>query len=140
MGIKDSLYLGKEGKRKQIERWLGMNNIHSYTLKPIDELPFWTIDVDGADVNLVGNKQISLPDYIVFNEIRGGNFLCSYSEFTNMKGFPKMVGRNLDICFSKITSLEYAPDLVDKDFVACGLAFSEEQIREKTKVTNNVYC
>jgi hypothetical protein len=57
-----------------------------------------------------------------------------------MKGFPKMVGRNLDISFSKITSLEYAPDLVDKDFVACGLSFSKEQIREKIRVTNNVYC
>jgi hypothetical protein len=140
MSIKDSLYIGKEGKRKQIERWLGMNNIHSYTLRPIDELPFWTIDVDGADVNLVGNKQVSLPDYIVFNEIRGGNFLCSYSEFVSMKGFPKMVGRNLDISFSKIASLEYAPDLVDKDFVACGLSFSKDQIREKIRVTNNVYC
>ena len=51
MGIKDSLYLGKEGKRKQIERWLGKNNIHSYTLRPINELPFWTIDVDGADAH-----------------------------------------------------------------------------------------
>jgi hypothetical protein len=140
MSIKDSLYIGKEGKRKQIERWLGMNNIHSYTLRPIDELPFWTIDVDGADVNLVGNKQVSLPDYIVFNEIRGGNFLCSYSEFVSMKGFPKMVGRNLDISFSKIASLEYAPDLVDKDFVVCGLSFSKEQIRKKIRVTNNVYC
>ncbi len=124
-------------RKKYIESWLNDHHITNYK---ISLPPSLFIDVDGSDVNLMGYNESSLPDYIVFNEIRGGNFICSYSNIESMRGFPKMVGRNLDISFSRIISLEDAPELVDKDFVACGLRLTEQEIRDKTRVTCKVYC
>ena len=56
-----------------------------------------------------------------------------------MKGFPKEIGMNFDISFSKISPLDEVPQKVNKDLVACGLPFTEEQIRATTEVTCKVY-
>lgn len=141
MSISSSIYSGLEGKKKQIEDWLQkICPTYSYNLERIQDYPYWSINMNGSDVNLFGFKNSELPDYIVFNEIIGGNFIASYSEFTSMRGFPKKVGKNFDISFSKISSLDNAPQLVDKDFVACGCPFTKRVIEAKTKVTCKVYA
>lgn len=144
MSILSGTKTGLEGSRKRVEDWLHRMGITNYTLMNLSkeeksEQSIWMIDIKDADVNLVGYKNESLPDYIQFNKITGGNFICSYSGLTTMKGFPKEIGMNFDISFSKISSLDEVPPKVNKDFVACGLSFTEEQIRATTEVTCKVY-
>ena len=126
----------KAGIRSQIEDWLEKNGIKNYT---IDDNKL-TIRVKDVDVNLVGYKEESLPDYINFDIITGGSFFCSWSNLKTMRGFPKIVGKIFDISHSKIESLEHAPETVDKDYAAYGLNFTKEEIQAKTRVTCNIYC
>lgn len=140
MSILSSTNSGQKGIKEQIERWLSKWKISKYKLKPMDSYPFFIIDVRDANVLLSGYPEEALPDYIVFNEIIGGSFVASFSSFTTMKGFPRKVGKNFDISFSNIASMDDAPELVNMQFSACGLHFTKEQIREKTKVTCKVFC
>jgi hypothetical protein len=126
----------KAGIRSQIEDWLEKNGIKNYT---IDDNKL-TIRVKDVDVNLVGYKEESLPDYINFDIITGGSFFCSWSNLKTMRGFPKEVGRIFDISHSKIESLEHAPEIVDINYAAYGLNFTKEEIQAKTRVTCNIYC
>ena len=136
----------KEELQEKIRDWLkeqGINN-KNYKIEESEDSktndPKFTIKVDAQDVNLVGYKEVSLPDYITFKEITGGSFFCSWSELKTMRGFPKMVGRIFDISHSKIESLEHAPEIVDINYVAYGLNLTKEEIQAKTKVTCNIYC
>ena len=136
----------KEELQERIRVWLeeqGINN-KNYKIKESEDSkladPKFTIKVDAQDVNLVGYKEESLPDYITFEAITGGSFFCSWSELKTMRGFPKMVGRIFDISHSKIESLEHAPEIVDINYVAYGLNLTKEEIRAKTRVTCNIYC
>lgn len=140
MSILDSTGIGIEGALKNIKSWLDKMSIGGYELIRTPNKPYWKINVRNNDVILVGFKLNTLPDYIVFDEIIGGNFICSYSEFTSMSGFPKNVGGNFDISFSKISTLDNAPILIDRDFVATGISFNEYDIRQSCRVTRNVYC
>ena len=140
MSILDSTGIGIEGALKNIKSWLDKMSIGGYELIRTPNKPYWKINVRNNDVILVGFKLNTLPDYIVFDEIIGGNFICSYSEFTSMSGFPKNVGGNFDISFSKISTLDNAPKLIDRDFVATGISFNEYDIRQICRVTRNVYC
>ena len=140
MSILDSTGLGIEGALKNIKSWLDKMSIRGYELIRTPNKPYWKINVRNNDVILVGFKLNTLPDYIVFDEIIGGNFICSYSEFTSMSGFPKNVGGNFDISFSKMSTLDNAPKLIDRDFVATGISFNEYDIRQSCRVTRNVYC
>ena len=140
-------YYFKEIEKKlleQIKQWLEEYRIKNYKLNKSEnstlESPKYTIKVDAQDVNLVGYKEESLPDYINFEAITGGSFFCSWSELKTMRGFPKMVGQIFDISHSKIESLENAPETVYKDYAAYGLNFTKEEIQAKTRVTCNVYC
>lgn len=131
--------------KANIEKWLKDHNISKFKFNSLSEKePYFSIDIIESDVNLMGLDDSELPDYIVFNEIREGNFICSYSKLTSMRGFPKKVGKNFDISFSRITSLEDAPTEVN-NFVACGLPFTEQQIREKIQemkkqIKGKVFC
>ena len=140
MSVLNSIGAGLEGLQKNIKSWLDGFHVGGYELIRIPDKPFWKINVRNNDVILVGYKDKALPDYIVFDEIVGGNFICSYSEFTSMSGFPKNVGGNFDISFSKISTLDNAPKLIDRDFVATGISFNEYDIRQSSRVTRNVYC
>lgn len=133
----------KAERQQQIRVWLeeqGINNknykLYLYREEPLE----YRIKVDAQDVNLVGYKEESLPEYITFDIITGGSFFCSWSNIKTMRGFPKMVGRIFDISHSKIESLEHAPEIVDINYVAYGLNFTKEEIQAKTRVTCNVYC
>lgn len=95
MSILDSTGIGIEGALKNIKSWLDKMSIGGYELIRIPDKPFWKINVRNNDVILVGYKDKALPDYIVFDEIVGGNFICSYSEFSSMRGFPKKRWRKL---------------------------------------------
>ncbi len=139
MSVLNSIGAGLEGSQKNIKSWLDGFHVGGYELIRIPDKPFWKINVRNNDVILAGYKDKALPDYIVFDEIVGCNFIYSYSEFSSMRGFPRKIGGNFDISFSKIITLENLPELVDRDFVACGLPFTEEQIREVSKITCNVY-
>ncbi len=136
------------GMYKVIEEWLIANNITNYKIiknaeRQNPKEPKYIIDVSG-DVNIIGyNKESEFPSYIKFGKI-SGNFICSYSRLTSMRGFPETVDKNFDISFSHITSLEDAPTEVN-NFVACGLPFTEQQIREKIQemkkqIKGKVYC
>ena len=152
MSITSSTKTGKAGFEKKKEElqerirvWLeehGINKNYKIEESEGSKLadPKFTIKVDAQDVNLVGYKEVSLPDYITFKEITGGSFFCSWSELKTMRGFPKMVGRIFDISHSKIESLEHAPEIVDINYVAYGLNLTKEEIRAKTRVTCNIYC
>lgn len=136
----------KEELQEKIRDWLkeqGINN-KNYKIEESEDSktndPKFTIKVDAQDVNLVGYKEVSLPDYITFKEITGGSFFCSWSELKTMRGFPKEVGRIFDISHSKIESLEHAPEIVDINYAAYGLNFTKEEIQAKTRVTCNIYC
>ena len=140
MSILSSTNTGLSSIKSNIKKWLNENNISGCDInQTLEHSPYYTIDVINADVNLSGLKLSELPEYIVFNEIIGGNFICSYSNLSSMKGIPKKIGKNFDISFSKINSLDNAPLLVDKDFVACGQPFKEEIIRAQVKVTCKIY-
>ena len=141
MSILSSTNRGILGIQESIEEWLKKKNISGYTIKQtLNSYPYFTIDVINANVILVDYKDSELPDYIIFNDIIGGNFIVSYSEISSMRGFPRKVGKNFDISYSKISILENVPELIDRDFVACGLHFTREDIERKTIVTQYVYC
>lgn len=140
MSVLNSIGAGLEGTQKNIKRWLDSVGIGGYELAIIPDKPFLKISVRDNDVVLVGFKDKALPDYIVFDEIIGGNFICSYSELTSMRGFPRKIGGSFDISFSKITTLENLPELVDRDFVAIGNSLKEHDIRQFCRVTQKVYC
>lgn len=139
MSILSSTNSGSFYWTNPIKEWCKKHNINAYSLEQVQgDVPF-VINVNG-NVNLCGYEETVLPDFIVFNEIIDGNFIASYSELTSMKGFPKKIRGNLDISFSNLTLLDDAPEKVGKDFVALGLPFTEQQIREKSKVTRKVFC
>lgn len=146
MSILESVKGGKYYLLEQIKKWLEEHSINNKNYKieeskdSTQESPQFTITVDDQDVNLVGYKEVSLPDYITFKEITGGSFFCSWSNLKTMRGFPKMVGRIFDISHSKIESLEHAPEIVDINYAAYGLNFTKEEIQAKTRVTCNIYC
>lgn len=141
MSILSSTNRGILGIQKSIEEWLKRKNISGYTIKQTLNLyPYFSIDVINTDVILVDYKDSELPDYIIFNEVVGGNFIVSYSEISSMHGFPRKVGKNFDISYSKISDLENVPELINRDFVACGLHFIREDIERQTRVTHNIYC
>ena len=138
-GILKSTGAGLIGQKAKIEKWLNERGVTNYKLNDrLNDNPYFTIDVNGSSVNLVGYPDESLPPYIEFNEIIGGNFICTDSALTTMRGFPRKVGHDLDISYSQILSLDNAPTQVNRDFVARGMDFSEEQIKEKVQVTCRV--
>ena len=148
-GVKAGKYYYEEIEKKlleQIKQWLEEHSINNKNYKieeskdSTKESPNFTIKVDAQDVNLVGYKEESLPDYITFEAITGGSFFCSWSNIKTMRGFPKMVGQIFDISHSKIESLEHAPEIVDINYAAYGLNFTKEEIQAKTRVTRNIYC
>ena len=138
-GILKSTGAGLIGQKATIEKWLTKRGVTDFKLNDrLNGNPYFTIDINGSSVNLMGYPDESLPPYIEFNEIIGGNFICTDSALTTMRGFPRRVGHDLDISYSQISSLDYAPTQVDRDFVARGMNFSEEQIKEKVQVTCRV--
>ena len=75
--------------RTKIERWLQERSIGYYRLIQTNREPLqYAINVEDKGVNFVGYKEESLPEFIKFGNIIGGDFLCSYGRFTSMKGFP----------------------------------------------------
>lgn len=139
MSILSSTCSGITGAKKCITGWLDGVGIRGYELKQILDKPYWKIVIRDNNVTLIDFKNESLPDYIVFDEIIGGNFICSYSKLISMKGFPKKVGGNFDISYSKISSLDNVPELVDRDFLAIGNSIKEDDIRQRCHVTGEVY-
>ena len=138
-GILKSTGAGLIGQKAKIEEWLKERGVTNYKLNDgLNDNPYFTIDVNGSSVNLVGYPDESLPPYIEFNEIIGGNFICTDSALTTMRGFPRKVGHDLDISYSQILNLDNAPTQVNRDFVARGMDYSEEQIKEKVQVACRV--
>lgn len=107
----------------------------------------FTINFDGSidvmprlgkgDVIMFQSQEKGLA--VRFNHIKG-DFICCYSELDNMKNFPKFVGGNLDISFSKIRSLEEMPEYIDRHFICTGCGFNETDIRSAATINGKVYC
>lgn len=149
MSILSSTKTGKEGIKEEVRNWLATYLNLSNGDYILNELtnnpgkggpPYYEINMNGRDVNLMDCKLSEFPDYIQFGEIIGGNFICSYSKLTSTKGFPRTVGLTFDCSFSQIKSLDGMPELVDRDFIWLNSPFAEEEIRSKVKVTRRVFC
>ncbi len=145
MSILSRTKTGKCHFRDQVQTWLKETlklQEGEYTLNEIRAPkggPLYEINMNGRDVNLMDYKISELPDYIQFGEIIGGNFICSYSKLTSTKGFPRTVGLTFDCSFSQIKSLDGMPELVDRDFIWLNSSFTDEEIRDKVRVTCRVF-
>ena len=88
---------------------------------------------NGSIVNLCCYRGSKLPEGVVFSDMPDGTFICSYSFLESMEGFPKQVGQ-LDISYSgALKSIEGAPELIRRDFVAIGSGLSDKQIIDFNK-------
>lgn len=99
-----------------------------------------TIDVHG-DVVLIGfeSKTLFPPNSSMkFGKVEG-NFICSYSDLCDMKGFPQFVGGNLDISFTAIRSLTDIPADINRHFIGLGLPFEEADIRQSSQILGRIY-
>ena len=111
----------KAGKYALIEDWLKKNEIENSKIE--DD----SINVENASVNLIGYKEESLPEFIKFGEIIGGDFLCSYGRFTSMKGFPKKVEGRFDMRYTKIKNFDGVPELTEiNDYAFAGCVYLQE--------------
>ena len=69
-----------------------------------------------GNLKLSDRDMTELPDLSAVTVT--GNFDCSYTQITSLKGAPQKVGGNFDCSYTQITSLEGAPQQVGRDF-AC---------------------
>ena len=82
-------------------------NITNYTINDDG-----SIDVNGS-VGFVGLDINELP--LTFNKV-DGDFYCTYSKLTTLKGSPRWVGGSFNVIYNLITSLEFSPDYVGSWF------------------------
>ena len=114
--------------RTKIERWLQERSIGYYRLIQTNREPLqYSINVEDKGVNFVGYKEESLPEFIKFGEIIGGDFLCSYGRFTSMKGFPTKVEGRFDMRYTKIKNFDGVPELTEiSDYAFAGCVYLQE--------------
>lgn len=94
--------------QNKTKAWLDKMAVENYTINSDG-----TIDVDGNVVILRKNMRM-IP--VQFGEV-SGNFDCSLSHLTSLKGSPKTVGGDFFCTNNELTSLEGAPREVGKDFL-----------------------
>ena len=160
MGLLGPVGVGLNHSKSKQEEWLhsiGLRAEHLTCTQEEDQegnFLYFKWDVKNADVNLWGYEGACLLDgyedivrkKFKFGEITGGSFICAGSQIRSCDGFPDKVGRIFDMSFcpyltkSQIKTLDGVPSLVDINFVCLGQGFTEDEIREKCKVTCNVYC
>lgn len=90
------------GKKGLIKMWLSERNIGNYII----------LDDDTVDTNqtvVIRNLNGNLPDFIQFNEIKNGSFICRNNNMTSLKGCPINVEHRFDCSYNNLISLEYAP-------------------------------
>jgi hypothetical protein len=97
---------------QEIKKWLDRYRIENYTIRPDG-----VVDVDGDGVRLDQFTGDILP--IQFGKV-SGDFVCSYTNLTSLRGSPQFVGGNFNCDDTKITSLEYAPQSVGGQFSCIG--------------------
>jgi hypothetical protein len=72
----------------------------------------YTINDDGS-IDVIGDVFIGsikeLP--LIFNDV-SGDFDCSGSELTTLKGCPRWIGGSFNCDFNNLTSLEFSPNYV----------------------------
>ena len=103
--------LNQSDPRKEIEEWLDMYHVKNYTIRPDG-----VVDVEG-DVILARERMeatTTLP--VQFGKV-SGDFDCSDSHLTSLKGCPHHVGQGFKCYGTKITSLQHAPQYVGGRFV-----------------------
>lgn len=94
--------------KEEIKEWLDSYGIEKYTIN--DDLK---VDVDG---NVWFPHKILKEILVQFN-IVNGNFSCSMSNITSLKGCPKIVKQDFFCHTNKLLkSLEYCPILVYGEF------------------------
>ena len=92
---------------EKIELWLDRYYIRKYTIRPDG-----VVDVNG-DVSMRDVTESILP--IQFGKVTG-NFDCHMVPITSLKGFPHTVLGDVYAAYTKISSLEYAPQFVGGGF------------------------
>lgn len=136
MSILSSVNAGLPGIEHHLEQTLHLTKYTHHT----DDSGGFIVDVPG-DVVLIGfeYKTLFKPfPFVRFGNVYG-NFICSYSELCDMKGFPQFVGGNLDISFSAIRSLTDIPADINRHFIGLGLPFEEADIRQFSQILGRVY-
>lgn len=96
------------GARKLIENWLESQELedHEYTIN--SDL---SIDVyKTVELNFY-EEESQLPDFVQFNDIRGG-FHCIHNNLTSMRGFPRIIRGSLMCHHNKLKTLEGGPEIV----------------------------
>jgi hypothetical protein len=69
--------------------------------------------------NVSGNFSCSFSNLTSLKgcpELVGGSFFCSYNKLTSLEGSPESVGGNFNCYYNKLTSLEGVPESVGGDF------------------------
>lgn len=142
MGIGD-VYITK--KRNEVMKFCEDYNIPYSDIVPfempnVNDITFKIEIKCGGFVNLCHYPYKNLPKNICFGNMFDGTFVCSYSMLETMKGFPEEVGQ-LDVSYSgALKSIEYAPKLVNRDFVAIKTGLSNQSIVEHCIVKGGVIC
>ena len=122
--------------RTKIERWLQERSIGYYRLIQTNREPLqYAINVEDKGVNFVGYKEESLPEFIKFGNIIGGDFLCSYGRFTSMKGFPKKVDGRFDMRYTKIKNFDGVPELTEISDYAFARCVYLQEVKIPSTVT-----
>ena len=122
--------------RTKIERWLQERSIGYYRLIQTNREPLqYSINVEDKGVNFVGYKEESLPEFIKFGEIIGGDFLCSYGRFTSMEGFPKKVDGRFDMRYTKIKNFDGVPELTEISDYAFARCVYLQEVKIPSTVT-----
>ena len=122
--------------RPKIEWWLQERSIRYYKLIQTNREPLqYAINVEDKGVNFVGYKEESLPEFIKFGNIIGGDFLCSYGRFTSMEGFPKKVDGRFDMRYTKIKNFDGVPELTEISDYAFARCVYLQEVKIPSTVT-----
>jgi hypothetical protein len=89
---------------QEIKKWLDRFHIENYTIRPDG-----VVDVDGDGVRLGQFTGDILP--IQFGKV-SGDFDCSHTNLTSLRGSPQFVGGNFNCASTNITSLIGSPQSV----------------------------
>jgi len=122
------------GKRELIKLWLDKMDIQFYTIN--DD---FTIDVK-YEVNVSNRGLTEFPDYIQFNEIEKGWFICSNNFLTSLKGCPYKVNSVFACNNNDLMSLKYCPKYCEIFYCQDNPAeFTEEDVRKLCKVKDHIH-
>jgi len=114
-----------------IEKWLEKFDINNYKINDDN-----TIDVYES-VNLKRKNLTNFPDYIKFNNVKGG-FIIQHNVFTSLRGCPEIVNGLFSCSNNMLTSLKYAPKEANSFYCHDNKKkFSVEEVKKYCNIRSN---